>query len=159
MTLIATVRGIPQIYYGSEIGMAGDKGKGDADIRQDFPGGWEDDANNAFTKSGRTVEQSKFYDFTAKLFQWRKNKSVVHFGKMTHYIPENNVYVYFRYTDSKRVMVIINNNKETQNLDYKRFSEGLKDFTKGKDIISDKDFDLKTNLSVPAKSSLILELK
>lgn len=56
-------------------------------------------------------------------------------------------------------MVVINNNKETQNLDLKRFSEGLKDFTKGKDIISDKDFDLKTNLSVPAKSSLILELK
>ena len=56
-------------------------------------------------------------------------------------------------------MVVINNNKETQNLDLKRFSEGLKDFTKGKDIISDRDFDLKTNLSVPPKSSLILELK
>ena len=88
-----------------------------------------------------------------------KNKEVIHTGKTTHYIPENNVYVYFRYTDKERVLVIINNNKETQNLDLKRFSEGLKNFTTGKDIISDKDFDLKTNLSVPAKSSLILELK
>ena len=56
-------------------------------------------------------------------------------------------------------MVVINNNKNNQNLDLKRFSEGIKNFTKGKDILSDKDFDLKTNLSVAGKSSLILELK
>ena len=67
MTLIATVRGIPQIYYGSEIGMAGDKSKGDGDIRRDFPGGWNGDTNNTFTKAGRTEEQNKFYDFTPKV--------------------------------------------------------------------------------------------
>ena len=72
MTILATMRGIPQLYYGSEIGMAGDKGKGDADIRQDFPGGWASDKNNAFTASGRTAEQAKYFDFTAKVFNWRK---------------------------------------------------------------------------------------
>ena len=160
MSLILTVRGIPQLYYGSEIGMAGDKNNGgDGEIRKDFPGGWAGDANNAFTKSGRTASQNEYFDYTKKLLNWRKTNEAVHSGKTLHYIPNNNVYVYFRYTDNKRVMVVINNNKETQNLDLKRFSEGLKNFTKGKDIISDKDFDLKTNLSVPPKSSLILELK
>lgn len=158
MTLLATVRGIPQIYYGSEIGMAGDKGKGDADIRQDFPGGWEDDANNAFTKSGRTVEQSKFYDFTAKLFQWRKNKSVVHFGKMTHYIPENNVYVYFRHNDTETVMVVINNSAEVKSIKTSRFQENIKTFISGKDVLSGKSVDIKNQISLEGKSVLILEL-
>jgi glycosidase len=97
MTLIATIRGIPQLYYGSEIGMAGSKSVGDGDIRRDFPGGWNGDENNAFPKSGRNVSQEQFFDFTSKLFNWRKTKSVIHSGKMKHYIPENNVYVYFRY--------------------------------------------------------------
>ena len=158
MSLILTVRGIPQLYYGSEIGMAGDKGKGDGDIRRDFPGGWIGDSQNAFAASGRTKEQNEYFDFTKKLLNWRKTNEAIHNGKTLHYIPNNNVYVYFRYTDNKRVMVVINNNKENQSLDLKRFSEGIKNFTKGKDIISDKDFDLKTNLSVPAKSSLVLEL-
>jgi glycosidase len=70
MALIATVRGIPQLYYGSEIGMSGDKDKGDADIRQDFPGGWLGDENNALKKA--VLCQNQYFDFTSKLFQWRK---------------------------------------------------------------------------------------
>jgi len=117
MTLLATLRGIPQLYYGSEIGMAGNKDKlGDADIRKDFPGGWNDDTNNAFTTSGRTAVQQQYFDLTSKLFTWRKSKAVIHSGKMTHYIPENNVYVYFRHNDTESVMVILNNSPETKKL-------------------------------------------
>lgn len=67
MTVIATIRGIPQINFGSEIGMKGDKGKGDADIRRDFPGGWKSDQHNAFTASGRTAEEAAYFDFTKQL--------------------------------------------------------------------------------------------
>lgn len=159
MTLIATVRGIPQIYYGSEIGMAGDKGKGDGDIRRDFPGGWNGDTNNAFTKAGRTEEQNKFYDFTAKLFNWRKNKTVIHNGKTTHYIPENNVYVYFRYNENESVMVVVNNNAEKQTLKTNRFAENIKKYQSGKDILTETTFDLNKDITIESKSVLILELK
>jgi glycosidase len=159
MALIATVRGIPQIYYGSEIGMAGDKGKGDADIRQDFPGGWTGDKNNAFTKAGRTEEQAKFFDFSSKLFQWRKGKSVIHSGKMTHYIPEDNVYVYFRYNDNETVMVIINNAAEAKTFKTARFQENIKDFTSGKDVLTGKSINVKEDITIDGKSVLILELK
>ncbi|OJX50973.1 MAG: alpha-amlyase [Flavobacterium sp. 38-13] len=159
MALIATVRGIPQIYYGSEIGMAGDKGKGDADIRQDFPGGWTGDKNNAFTKAGRTEEQAKFFDFSSKLFQWRKGKSVIHSGKMTHYIPEDNVYVYFRYNDNETVMVIINNAAQPKTFKTVRFQENIKDFTSGKDVLTGKSINVKEGISIEEKSVLILELK
>jgi glycosidase len=159
MALIATVRGIPQIYYGSEIGMAGDKGKGDADIRQDFPGGWTGDKNNAFTKAGRTEEQAKFFDFSSKLFQWRKGKSVIHSGKMTHYIPEDNVYVYFRYNDNETVMVIINNAAQPKTFKTARFQENIKDFTSGKDVLTGKSINVKEDITIEEKSVLILELK
>jgi glycosidase len=138
MALIATVRGIPQLYYGSELGMAGDKGKGDADIRRDFPGGWAGDSNNAFTKAGRTAQQQQFFDFTSKLFTWRKNKEVIHTGKTTHYLPDNNVYVYFRHNDKESVMVVINNSAEARTFKTARFGESLKKYTAGKDVLTGK---------------------
>lgn len=159
MTLLATVRGIPQIYYGSEIGMGGDKSKGDADIRQDFPGGWAGDKNNAFTPAGRTAQQAQYFDFTSKLFNWRKTNEAVHFGKMTHYIPENNTYVYFRYTDAKTVMVVFNNNAKEQIVKTNRFKENIKNYKLGKDVITGKTFDLASEITLEPKSALILELQ
>jgi len=159
MTLIATVRGIPQLYYGSEIGMKGDKGKGDADIRRDFPGGWNGDANNAFTKQGRTAEQQKFFEFSSKLFTWRKSKEVIHSGKTTHYVPDNNVYVYFRYNEKETVMVLINNNSEKQTLKTNRFKESIQNLKSGKEVLSGSTFDLNNTIEIEGKSALILELK
>lgn len=161
LSLIATVRGIPQIYYGSEIGMRGEKSKGDADIRRDFPGGWKEDAQNAFKPNEQTAEQKDYYDLTQKLLTWRKNKSVIHTGKTKHYMPKDKVYVYFRYNDSEKVMVIINNNDKEQFLDVNRFAESLNGVSTGKDVITNKQFTINSQqkLLVPAKSSLILELK
>jgi glycosidase len=159
MTILATMRGIPQIYYGSEIGMAGDKGKGDADIRQDFPGGWKGDTNNAFTNSGRTASQKQYFDFSKKILNWRKNKEVIHTGKLTHYIPQNNVYVYFRHNNTESVMVIVNNDIKKHQINNTHFEENLKNFTSGKDVLSGQNYDLKQDILIEGKSSLILELK
>ena len=160
LSLISTVRGIPQVYYGSEIGMRGDKSKGDAAIRQDFPGGWKSDKQSAFTNEGRTTEQKTFHDFTAKLFNWRKNKEVIHSGKTKHYMPQSNVYVYFRYNENESVMVILNANPEKQTFKLDRFAESLNGFTSGKDIISDKVLPINTNgeITIDGKSSMIIEL-
>jgi glycosidase len=159
MTLVATVRGIPQLYYGSEIGMAGDKGKGDGDIRHDFPGGWAGDSNNAFTKAGRTAEQQQFFDFTSKLFTWRKNKEVIHTGKTMHYQPDNNVYVYFRYNDKETVMVVENNSNESRTFKTARFAERIKNYRSGTDVLTGKSVSLAGDVTMEPKSVLILELK
>ena len=160
LTLISTVRGIPQIYYGSEIGMRGSKEKlGDGDIRRDFPGGWKNDAQNAFNPATQTKEQKEFYDFTQKILNWRKNKDVIHTGKTKHYAPQDGVYVYFRYNENESVMVVLNNNEKEQTLDLKRFNESLKDFSIAKEPLSGKEILLSSNnLTVSAKSPLILEL-
>ncbi len=159
MSLVATIRGIPQLYYGSEIGMKGDKNVGDGDIRHDFPGGWKGDANDAFSAAGRTKEQQQYFDFTAQLFNWRKGKSVIHTGKTTHYVPENNVYTYFRYNDTESVMVLLNNSDEKQEVNVSPFKENIQHYTTGKDVITGQTINIKNNISIEAKSALILELK
>lgn len=160
MTLIATIRGIPQIYYGDEIGMRGDKNKnGDGDIRKDFPGGWQEDIDNAFSSSGRNTQQKDYFNFTKKLFNWRKNKEVIHTGKTLQFLPKNNVYVYFRYNDNEKVMVILNNNTKSQTIDLKRFSEILKNHKAGKEILTDKNIDLQKALKIKEKTALIIEIK
>ena len=158
LTLIATTRGIPQLYYGSEIAMRGDKGKGDGDIRRDFPGGWEDDEQNAFQASERTELQENFYSFTKKLLNFRKNSKAIHKGELTHYLPENNVYVYFRELADDKVMVILNNNEEEQNLDLNRFQENLNGISTGKEVLSGKQLQLKEKLSIAGKTPMVIQL-
>nr|WP_315029775.1 glycoside hydrolase family 13 protein [uncultured Chryseobacterium sp.] len=160
LTLISTVRGIPQIYYGSEIGMRGDKEKGgDADIRRDFPGGWKSDPQNAFSRSGQTPEQKEFFQFTQKLLNWRKGKEVIHSGKTKNFVPQDGIFTYFRYNEKESVMVVLNNNEKDQTLNLKRFEESLKGFSKGKEVISRKEWVLQNEIVIPAKSSLIIELE
>ncbi|MEZ4792539.1 MAG: glycoside hydrolase family 13 protein [Gelidibacter sp.] len=158
MTLVATIRGIPQVYYGDEIGMMGDKNtKGDGDIRRDFPGGWEGDDHNAFTAEGRTDIEKGYFDFTKKLFNWRNEKPIIHYGKTKHFVPYDNVYVYFRYNETDKVMVVINNNPKSKTLDLKRFKEMIQNSKKGFDILSGDDVSLETNLSIDGKTSMIIE--
>ncbi|WP_026837979.1 glycoside hydrolase family 13 protein [Gillisia sp. JM1] len=160
MTLVLTTRGIPQLYYGDEIGMVGNKEKlGDGDIRRDFPGGWIGDDNNAFTETGRNQDQEAYHAFTKKLLNYRKDKEVLHFGKLLQFLPENNVYVYFRYDENERVMVVINNNPEAQELELTRFAEGLVGITSGKEILSNSEISLDKTLKIEGKSSMVIELR
>lgn len=158
-TLLATVRGVPQIYYGTEISMKGAKEKGDADLRRDFPGGWPDDLRNAFTEAGRTDVENQYYNFTSTLFQWRKKETVIHHGKTMHFSPKNEVYIYFRYDDKKSIMVLLNANKEDQIIDFERYAERIGKTQKGKDVFSNEEILFLNTLTIPAKSTKIISFK
>lgn len=158
-TLMATVRGVPQTYYGTELGMRGLKENGDADLRRDFPGGWQEDARSAFTAFGRTDSENMYYDFTSKLFNWRKNEPVIHHGNTMHYSPKNEVYTYFRYTNDKTIMVVLNANKEAQTLSFSRFVERIGEVKSGKDVFTETEISLVKPLTIPAKSIKIISFK
>jgi glycosidase len=159
MSFLMTTRGIPQIYYGSEIGMTGNKDKGDGDIRRDFPGGWPGDSINAFTATGRTTVQNEYFNYLSKLLNWRKDKPVIHTGLLTQYAPENDIYVFFRYNEKETIMVIINNNETDQTLKTDRFTESLKSNTSRTDVMTGIKYDLNSAIILPKESTLILELK
>ena len=158
-TLLATVRGVPQTYYGTEIGMKGSKEKGDADLRKDYPGGWPDDSRSAFTSLGRTDTENKYFDFTKQLFNLRKSESVIHYGKTMHYAPQNEVYTYFRYTDQKSIMVILNANDQDQELDMNRFKQRIGNEKHAKDVFSKAAVSLSQPLRIAAKSAKIISFK
>lgn len=143
LALILTIRGIPQIYYGSELGMRGNKDKGDADIRQDFPGGWKTDSKNAFIESGRTETQNAYFNYTKQLLNWRKSAIAIQEGKTLQFIPENNVYVYFRIHEKQVVMVVMNNSDHEQTIDLSRFREGYTVHTQAKNVITGEIRSLK----------------
>ncbi|MBW8324987.1 MAG: glycoside hydrolase family 13 protein [Prolixibacteraceae bacterium] len=155
----ATTRGIPQIFYGTEILMSNPGTEEHGVIRSDFPGGWNGDQVNAFTGTGLSAKQKDAQDYFRKVLNWRKTNSVVHSGELKHFAPENGIYVYFRYNSSGKVMVVLNKNTLEKSLDTSRFSEVMEACTSGKEIISGKTIaDLK-NLQVPALSAIIIELK
>ncbi|MDP2114800.1 MAG: alpha-amylase family glycosyl hydrolase, partial [Bacteroidota bacterium] len=132
----ATTRGIPQIFYGTEILMSNPGTEEHGVIRSDFPGGWAGDQVNAFTGAGLTTQQKQAQDFFSKILNWRKSSEVIHSGKLKHFAPEDGVYVYFRYNQSGKVMVVLNKNTSEKSLNTSRFSEVMDNCTSGKEIIS-----------------------
>lgn len=155
---IATMRGIPQLYYGTEVLMTNPGTEDHGIIRSDFPGGWAGDKANAFTGEGLTTDQKTAQDFIKNILNWRKTAEVIHHGKLLHYNPQAGIYVYFRYTNHKRVMVVLSKNKADYDMPLDWYKEGLAGFTKGKDIISGQSLELKSTLKVPAMSPMIIEL-
>lgn len=125
LTMLLTLRGIPQLYYGDEIGMYANKLKGDGALRKNFPGGWATDRRNAFTEEGRTGFQKRYFDFTRTLLQWRKNCPAVAYGSLTHFHIRNGVYVYSRELKGRVVTVILNGTGASVDVDMSIYSEVL----------------------------------
>jgi neopullulanase len=164
LSFVLTTRGIPQLYYGDEILMTG--GGPDGLKRKDFPGGWEEDLINGFTEEGREelADETGFpvveaHEFLTRAANWRQNQDVIHSGELTHFIPQNNVYVYFRHNDEKTVLVVLNANEETQELDLARFSELLDGTSTAYDVVSDQTVQIGEVLEVPGMDAMILELE
>jgi glycosidase len=159
LAYVLTVRGVPQIYYGTEILMANPGTTDHGIIRTDFPGGWAGDAKNAFTGEGLSADEKQAQAFVRKLLTWRRDKTVIHSGDLTHFRPENGTYVYFRHDDNDSVMVVLNKNEKPVELELARFQERLQGFSSASDIISGETQVLDKSLDLPPRSVLVLELK
>jgi glycosidase len=150
-----TCRGIPQLYYGTEVMMKGIANP-DGWVRLDFPGGWEGDKKNAFTGEGLSEEEKSIQTYTKLLGNYRKQSTALQTGKMMQYIPNNGLYVYFRYDAGSTVMCVMNTDKQTRAVDMNDFSERTKGFNGGKDIITNQQIN--TKFELPAMSMQIIEL-
>lgn len=147
ITYLLTTRGIPQIYYGTEILMAADKSEGDGCLRRDFPGGWKGDKVNCFTAEGRTDLQNEAFDYTRKLLNFRKNNEAICKGTMKHFSICKGVYVYERKYNDKSVVVLMNGTDEKQTLSLVPYREILPsssatDFISGKNVVLDEEITL-----------------
>ncbi|MEX0724606.1 MAG: glycoside hydrolase family 13 protein [Gracilimonas sp.] len=157
---LMTTRGIPQVYYGTELMMEHEYRGGDDEAwRQTMPGGWSDDDRSVFTEEGRTDKENEIMDYITTLTEWRKDAVAVHEGKLVHFVPNDNVYVYFRTHEDQTVMVVMNGNEVAVTLDRDRFAEILDDFEVGVNVLSGEELDVMTDFEVAEKTAGIWELR
>lgn len=154
-----TTRGVPQLYYGTEILMSHPVTDSHGAIRADYPGGWSGDEVNAFTGKGLTEKEKEARAFVRKLLQWRKTQKAVQEGSLVHYVPHDDVYVYFRSLEEQKIMVVFNKNKTPYSLQLDRFKDNMENVRTGKDVLTDETFTLQDSISLTPRSTLILELK
>jgi glycosidase len=159
MALLLTSRGIPQIYYATEILGTGNEWPSHGNIRKDFPGGWSGDPSNKFTATGRTPQENEAFNFARTLIHYRNTTPALQHGKLMQFVPENSVYTYFRYDEAKTVMVVVNTANSDKTLETARFAERMAGFNSAKNVISGEIIRDLSRLNLPKNSPLVLELQ
>ena len=158
IAFLLTTRGIPQIYYGTEILATGNKDVSDGDLRKDFPGGWPGDPVNKFVAEGRTERENEAFQFLKTLLHYRNATPALQTGKLVQFIPEEGVYVYFRYDDAKTVMIVLNTSDKDVNLSTVRFAERMQGFSKAKNVLTGEVLNDLSRLEVGKYSPMVLEM-
>ncbi|HEX2607193.1 MAG TPA: cyclomaltodextrinase C-terminal domain-containing protein, partial [Flavisolibacter sp.] len=154
---LLTTRGIPEMYYGTEILLKGVSNP-DGLVRGDFMGGWKEDAQNKFTTAGRTEKENEVVTWTSTIANFRKHASAIQTGKMMQFTPDDWVYTYFRYDTKQTVMVVMNTASEEKQVDLSRFAERTNGYKKARNIVTQQVNDLSGSWKIPGKSIWILEL-
>lgn len=157
--LLLTLRGIPQIYYGTEVLMKNYKDPNDAAVRKDFPGGWQTDSINKFNPNALTANETEAFNYFKKLANYRKNSPVLGKGILKQFIPQNGIYVYFRTLGDQTIMCVVNTNNVKSMIKMDRFKEVIADFNTMLEVISEKGERIPEELSLPSQSFMIYELK
>jgi neopullulanase len=157
--LLLTERGIPQLYYGTEILLKSFKNPSDAMVREDFPGGFAGDLKNKFLASGRTDDENAAFNYVSSLANFRKTSSAICTGNLMQYVPSNGVYVYFRYDSAQTLLCAMNTDTLAATLNFKDYAERTSGFETATDIMSGKNSATSNPLSLPPRSFTILELK
>ena len=161
VAFILTTRGIPQIYYGTELLFTGTKNEGDGIIRKDMPGGWQGDERSVFTSEGRTDMENEAWNYMSTILNWRKTSEAVKHGDLIQYAPlreYGDCYVYARIKGDETVLVVLNGSDKATELEMGRYSDVIRDYAAGTDVVTGQTFFLTEKLPVPARGAYILEL-
>jgi glycosidase len=160
IAMLMTLRGIPSIYYGTELAQNNVMPRtNDGQIRLDFEGGWPSDKINKFTQDGRTSKENEAFDFIKKMANWRKGNKVFSKGKTMQYTPIGSTYVYFRYTEDSCVMVAVNRGKMEVTLEGDRYKERLNGYSSGIDIMNEEPVENLQSIKLAPNSIKVIELR
>ena len=154
--MLLTTRGIPQILYGSEIGMVGTQDQGT--LRIPFPGGFPGDTHNAFSSSGRTKYENNIFNFLRKLFHLRKQNSALSVGKLTQFPPKDEVYIYIKESGNEEILIVVNNNNSSKIINLKDYLPKVHriNYT---NLLSNRKVKIKDNLNIEVQKKNFLMLK
>ena len=157
LTLLLTVKRIPQLYYGTEVLMNGTKEVTDGNVRKDFPGGFPGDTHNCFTADGRTRAEQSMFQWLSRLLHWRQGNRVISEGTMTQFIPYNGIYVIARQLNGRTVLTILNGTSKEATMQVSRYAEVIGNAARVKDILTGRYYDLSADLKLKPRQSLVLD--
>ncbi len=159
LKLLLTIRGIPQIYYGTEIGLAG--GADHGEIRRNFPGGFPGDSRNAFLKSGRTEEENYIFDQLRSIIGIRKEYPALSCGETLHFPAQDNFYVYLRQHAGNKMLMVANNEDDERYCDLSAYYHHLHNHTTLYNVETGHRYTItdKLQLPVPANDVIILQVR
>ena len=157
LALLLTINRIPQLYYGTEVLMNGTKKRTDGYVRCDFPGGFPSDAQNAFTKEGRTKEQNQMFNWLSRLLHWRQGNKLITEGKQTQFTPVDGVYVVARTLNGKAVLTVLNGTSHQKKMHPARYAEIIKEATTATNILTGRNIDLTKDVTLAPRATMILE--
>lgn len=155
---LLTLRGVPMIYYGTEILMK-NFSHPDGLVREDFPGGWPDDPISKFSQDGRSKSEQEAYAHTQKLIALRKQYKALGSGKFTQYVPHDGSYIYFRYDDQDTIMVIANTHERETQLSTHRLGQFIDTPTTFVNLLEDREISLSDAMKLGPYESKIILLK
>ncbi|MFY8273336.1 glycoside hydrolase family 13 protein [Pseudoalteromonas sp. SSDWG2] len=158
MALILTTRGIPQVYYGTEILLNNTPSNEHGDIRIEFPGGFEDHQHDARTGKGLLPEQVQMQAYVRTLLRIRKAHPALRRGSLMHFVPDEDIYVYVREYEQQKVLVVLNKGK-ARTIDLKRYAQAIGQAQWATNLMGNTKVELKAQLQVPAEQALILALQ
>lgn len=156
LSWLLTFRGIPQLYYGNEILMPGVTSPNDGYVRLDFPGGWSGDKANKFTAAGRTTKENEVFNLVKKLANYRKTSTALTTGKLMQYLPQDGLYVYFRYSQNQKVMCVMNTDTKERDVKLAAYPEQLTSANVATDVVTNKK--LPKEFKIGAMEMLVLEI-
>lgn len=157
LALLLSINRIPQLYYGTEVLMNGTKKQTDGYVRCDFPGGFPGDAQNAFTKEGRTKEQNQMFNWLSRLLHWRQGNKLITEGKQTQFMPVDGVYVVARTLNGKAVLTVLNGTSHQKKMHPARYAEIIKEATTATNILTGRNIDLTKDVTLAPRATMILE--
>ena len=158
MGLLLTTRGIPQVYYGTEILMKNYKDPNDAAVRKDFPGGWSSDSVSKFDPATLNSKEKEAFAYFRKLAQFRKTSPAIANGRLKQFIPVNGVYVYFRIHQNQKLMCILNTNTSNSTLSFEKYQEELSNAGSLKNVLTGEMMRKPSSLTLTGKSFQIFEV-
>lgn len=158
VTLLLTMPGIPQLYYGTELLMHGTRQGGDGNVRLPMPGGFPGDSVSEFERDGRSTLQNEAFDYLSALLKWRRGSQAIAKGSMKHFATNGPLYLYQRHdaASGEEVVVMLYGSDKPGDIDMSRYAEVFVPGDRFVDVLTGAEVVMQPTMHFDGRTTCVL---